>query len=227
MRATRGAIEEVWVSGETYEPSFRVIGSVKPVGVCGSGLIALLAEMFLTGVVDKAGHVNLNLDTPRVREGEHGPEYVIAWADETQTGRDIAITNVDIDNLLRAKAAIYAGFTVLAESVGVPLELAERVLIGGSFGKYINVEKAVQIGLLPDLPWERFQFLGNTSVRGAYLALLDPTLRARVKDIAARMTYIELSADNTFFDAFTSALFLPHTDMLRFPSVEAAITHKE
>jgi uncharacterized 2Fe-2S/4Fe-4S cluster protein (DUF4445 family) len=227
MRATRGAIEEVWVSGETYEPSIRVIGNVKPVGLCGSGLIALLAEMFLIGVVDKAGHVNLNLDTPRVREGEHGPEYVIAWAADTQTGRDIAITNVDIDNLLRAKAAIYAGFTVLAESVGVPLELAERVLIGGSFGKYINVEKAVQIGLLPDLPWERFQFLGNTSVRGAYLALLDPALRARIKDIAARMTYIELSADNTFFDAFTSALFLPHTDMLRFPSVEAAITRKE
>jgi len=178
-------------------------------------------------VVDKAGHVNLNLDTPRVREGEHGPEYVIAWADETQTGRDIVITDVDIDNLLRAKAAIYAGFTVLAENVGVPLGLAERVLIGGSFGKYINVEKAVQIGLLPDLPWERFQFLGNTSVKGAYLALLDPALRARVTDIAARMTYIELSADNTFFDAFTSALFLPHTDMLRFPSVEAAITRKE
>jgi uncharacterized 2Fe-2S/4Fe-4S cluster protein (DUF4445 family) len=227
MRATRGAIEEVWVSGETYEPSIRVIGNVKPIGVCGSGLIALLAEMFLTGVVDKAGHVNLNLDTPRVREGDHGPEYVIAWGAETQTGRDIVITNVDIDNLLRAKAAIYAGFTVLAESVGVPLELAERVLIGGSFGKYINVEKAVQIGLLPDLPWERFHFLGNTSVKGAYLALLDPTLRARVTDIAARMTYIELSADNTFFDAFTSALFLPHTDMLRFPSVEAAITQKE
>jgi uncharacterized 2Fe-2S/4Fe-4S cluster protein (DUF4445 family) len=227
MRATRGAIEEVWVSGETYEPTIRVIGNVKPIGVCGSGLIALLAEMFLTGVVDKAGHVNLNLDTPRVREGEHGPEYVIAWANETQTGRDIVITNVDIDNLLRAKAAIYAGFTVLAEGVGVPLEMAERVLIGGSFGKYINVEKAVQIGLLPDLPWERFQFLGNTSVRGAYLALLDPALRARVTDIAARMTYIELSADNTFFDAFTSALFLPHTDMLRFPSVEAAITRKD
>jgi uncharacterized 2Fe-2S/4Fe-4S cluster protein (DUF4445 family) len=227
MRATRGAIEEVWVSGETYEPTIRVIGNVKPIGVCGSGLIALLAEMFLTGVVDKAGHVNLNLDTPRVREGEHGPEYVIVWGAETQTGRDIVITDVDIDNLLRAKAAIYAGFTVLAESVGVPLELAEQVLIGGSFGKYINVEKAVQIGLLPDLPWERFQFLGNTSVRGAYLALLDPALRARIKDIAARMTYIELSADNTFFDAFTSALFLPHTDMLRFPSVEAAITQKE
>ncbi len=134
--------------------------------------------MFLTGVVDKGGSVNLSLDTPRVRKGDHGSEYVIAWADETSSGEDIAITNVDIDNLLRAKAAIYAGFTVLADGVGFPMEMIERVLIGGSFGKYINVEKAVQIGLLPDMPWENFDFLGNTSVKGAYLALIDYSLAA-------------------------------------------------
>jgi uncharacterized 2Fe-2S/4Fe-4S cluster protein (DUF4445 family) len=133
---------------------------------------------------------------------------------------------VDIDNLKRAKAAIYAGFTVLAQSVGVPLEMVEQILIGGSFGKYINVEKAVQIGLLPDMPWDRFKFLGNTSVRGAYLALLDWRYRDRVKDIASQMTYIELSADNTFFDAFMSAMFLPHTDINSFPSVAAAVENK-
>jgi uncharacterized 2Fe-2S/4Fe-4S cluster protein (DUF4445 family) len=227
MRATRGAIEEVWVDGRTYEPSNRVIGGVKPRGLCGSGLISLLAEMFLTGVIDKSGHVNVDLDTPRTRQGEHGGEYVVVWADETQDGRDIVITDVDIDNLLRAKAAIYAGFTVMADGVGVPLEMVEQVLIGGAFGKYINVEKAVQIGLLPDMPWENFRFLGNTSVRGAYLALLSREARARVRDIAARMTYIELSADNTFYDAFMSALFLPHTDLTRFPTVEAAMQSEE
>lgn len=227
MRATTGAIEEVWINAETYEPTYRVIGGVKPRGLCGSGLISLLAEMFLTGVIDKAGHINVNLPTPRTRLGEHGPEYVIAWADETAIGEDIAISNVDIDNLLRAKAAIYAGFTVLADSVGVPLEMVEQVLIGGSFGKYINVEKAVEIGLLPDMPWERFHFLGNTAVKGAYLALLDTRLRERVRDIASRMTYIELSADNTFYEAFMSALFLPHTDLSRFPSVEAAVLNKD
>jgi uncharacterized 2Fe-2S/4Fe-4S cluster protein (DUF4445 family) len=223
MRATQGAIEEVWINGETYEPTCRVIGGVKPRGVCGSGLIALLAEMFLTGIVDKSGNINLSLPTPRVRRGEHGPEYVIAWDEETRDGTAIAITRVDIDNLLRAKAAIYAGFSVLAESVGVPLETVEQVLIGGSFGKYINVEKAVEIGLLPDMPWDHFHFLGNTSVRGAYLALLDRAARARIADIAGRMTYVELSADNTFYDAFTSALFLPHTDLARFPTVQAAL----
>jgi uncharacterized 2Fe-2S/4Fe-4S cluster protein (DUF4445 family) len=200
-----------------------VIGKGKAAGLCGSGLISLLAEMFMTGVVDKAGHLNTQLDIPRIREGEHGLEYVIAWAADTQTGKDIAITHVDIDNLLRAKGAIFAGYSVLAESVGVPMDMIEQMLIGGSFGKYINVEKAVQIGLLPDLPWDRFQFLGNTAVRGAYYGLLDKRLRDRIREIAERMTYIELSADNSFYDAFMSALFLPHTDLSRFPSVEAAI----
>jgi uncharacterized 2Fe-2S/4Fe-4S cluster protein (DUF4445 family) len=232
MRATKGAIEECWISGESsphpFEPTYRVIGNSKPRGICGSGLISLLAEMFLTGVVDKGGMINLALaeNNPRIRVGEHGPEYVLAWGNETENGKDIAINNVDIDNLMRAKAAIYAGFTVLARSVGVPLEMVEQILIGGSFGKYINVEKAVQIGLLPDMPWDRFKFLGNTSVQGAYLALLDWRNRDRIRDIASQMTYIELSADNTFYDAFTSAMFLPHTNLASFPSVAAAIETK-
>ena len=227
MRATKGAIEDIWINDETLEPTFRVIGNAKPRGICGSGLIALLAEMFLTGVIDKGGNFNSNLETPRIRQGGHGWEYVICWRADTGHGEDIAITHVDVDNLLRAKAAIYAGFTVLAESVGIPLDWVEQVLIGGSFGKYINVEKAIEIGLLPDLPWEKFQFLGNTAVRGAYLALLDRQARERVKEIASRMTYIELSADNSFYDAFMSAMFLPHTDLSKFPSVEAAINTKE
>ena len=232
MRATKGAIEECWISGENsshpFEPTYRVIGNSKPRGICGSGLISLLAEMFLTGVVDKGGTINMDLAStnPRIREGEHGPEYIVAWGKETETGQDIAINNVDIDNLKRAKAAIYAGFTVLAQSVGVPLDMVEQILIGGSFGKYINVEKAVQIGLLPDMPWDRFKFLGNTSVQGAYLALLDWRNRDRIRDIAAQMTYIELSADNTFYDAFMSAMFLPHTDLSSFPSVAAAVENK-
>jgi uncharacterized 2Fe-2S/4Fe-4S cluster protein (DUF4445 family) len=223
MRADTGAIEEVWIDGGTYEPDCRVIGNVAPRGICGSGLISLVAEMFLTGLLDKGGNINETLDTPRVRQGDNGPEYVVAWAAESEGDKDIVIARVDIDNLLRAKAAIYAGFNVLAESVGLTLDTVERVLIGGSFGKYINVEKAVHIGLLPDMTWERFHFLGNTSVKGAYLALIDSAARDEIAEIASAMTYIELSADNTFYEAFTSALFLPHTDLSRFPSVEAAM----
>lgn len=226
MRATTGAIEEIWINSDTLEPTYRVIGGGKPKGICGSGLISLLSEAFITGIIDKGGNVNLTANSPRVREGAHGGEYVVAWGKESESGEDIVLTRVDVDNLLRAKAAIYAGFTVLADTVGVPLETADKVLVGGSFGKYINVEKAVQIGLLPDMDWSRFEFLGNTSVKGAYFALLDQHKRERIAEIAKRMTYIELSADNSFYEAFTSALFLPHTDLHKFPSVQAALEKK-
>jgi uncharacterized 2Fe-2S/4Fe-4S cluster protein (DUF4445 family) len=228
MRATTGAIEEVWIHSNTYEPTYRVIPRPKlelqgrptpPRGICGSGLISLLAEMFITGVIDKGGNLNFNLGSPRIRRGEHGPEFVVARQDETEHGRDIVVTKVDIDNLMRAKGAVYAGFTVLAQSVGVDLDMVERVLIGGAFGQYINVEKAVQLGLLPDMPWDKFQFLGNTALRGALLALLNREYRRQVTEAAAKMTYLELSADNAFYNQFTSALFLPHTDIEKFPSV--------
>lgn len=224
MRADRGAIEEVWIDGRSFEPTLRVIGEGRPRGICGSGLISLVAEMFITGILDKGGHIDETLDTPRIRRGSHGVEYVVARRDEAADGKDVSITAVDIDNLLRAKAAVYAGFNVLADRVGVDLASVDRVLIGGAFGKYINVEKAVDIGLLPDLAWDRFDFLGNTSVKGAYLSLLDRAAREEVADIASSMTYIELSADNSFYEAFTSAMFLPHTDLSRFPSVEASVT---
>lgn len=223
MRATLGAIDDVWINSENFEPTWNVIGNRDPRGLCGSALISLLAEMFMTGVINKNGSINTTLDTDRVRKGEHGGEYVIAWGEDTATGKDIVITDVDIDNLIRTKAAIFAGFTVLADSVGVPLEMVEQVLVGGAFGKYINVEKAIQIGLLPDMDWDKFEFLGNTSIRGAYRALIDMEARNQIQDIASRMTYVELSADNRFYDAFTSAMFLPHTDLSLFPSVEDAL----
>ncbi len=223
MRATAGAIEEVWINPGDYEVTYRVIGDEKPRGLCGSGLISLLSEMFTAGVVDKSGNINLGLQTKRVRQGAHGAEYVVAWADESATGEDIVITAVDIDNLMRAKAAIYAGFSILARSVGLSLSEVGQVLIGGAFGQYINVRHAIQIGLLPDKPFECFQFLGNTSVRGAYMALLSREVRRRVTEVAQMMTYLELSADNTFFDEFNAALFLPHTDLSQFPSVAATL----
>ncbi len=219
MRATTGAIEEVWIHSKTFEPTYRVIGEVKPKGICGSGLISLLAELFVTGVIDRSGNVKLDADTPRVREGDHGPEYVLVWGEDTESGRDIALTKVDVENLMRAKAAIYAGFSVLAAGVGIDLADVKQVLVGGAFGRYINVEKAIQIGLLPDLSWDRFHFLGNTSVLGAYMALLSYQARQEIDRISRGMTYIELSADNTFYDAFTAALFLPHTEIDRFPTV--------
>jgi uncharacterized 2Fe-2S/4Fe-4S cluster protein (DUF4445 family) len=219
MRATKGAIEEVWIHSETHEPTIRVIGGSKPKGICGSGLISLLAELFVTGVVDRSGNFKPDEGSARVRNGKHGPEFVLVWAEDSALDDELVLTKVDVDNLLRAKAAIYAGFSVLADRVGVNLADVSQVLIGGAFGKYINVENAIKIGLLPDLDWNRFHFLGNTAVHGALLSLLSDECRAHVDEIASKMTYVELSADNSFYDAFTAALFLPHTEIARFPSI--------
>ncbi|HMK93653.1 MAG TPA: ASKHA domain-containing protein, partial [Thermoleophilia bacterium] len=222
MRASSGAIEDVWVNAETYEPTFRTIDDAPAVGICGSGLIDLLGELFTTGVVDKSGHIDRTLATvtPRVRSNGNGvPQYVVAFAHEAGADHDIVLTESDVNSLIRAKAAIYAGYSVLCRGVGVDLADVEQILIGGAFGQYLDVEKAIRIGLLPDLPVEKFHFLGNTSVMGAYTALLCVNMRHDVLDVAAKMTYLELSADNSFMDDYTSALFLPHTDLDTFPTV--------
>jgi len=219
MRATAGAIEDIWIDGSTFEPTFRTVDNAAPQGLCGSGMIDLLAELFVTGALLKGGRFARDLDTLRLRETERGFEYVVAWAPETDVAHDIVLTEADVEALLRAKAAMYAGVSVLCKSVGVDVAAVEQFLIGGAFGQFINIEKAVQIGLLPDLPIERFRFLGNTSALGAYIALLSVDARRRQTEIAARMTYLELSADNSFMEEYTSALFLPHTDIDAFPSV--------
>jgi uncharacterized 2Fe-2S/4Fe-4S cluster protein (DUF4445 family) len=227
MRATAGAIEEVWIDARTYEPTYETIGNLPARGIAGSGMIGLLADMFITGVIDKAGKIARDLPSPRVRVGDHGGEYVVVWANQSGIGTDIVINEVDIENLLRTKGAIYAGFTVLVQSVGVELADVEQVFIAGAFGQYINIEKAIQIGLLPDMPWDRFHYLGNTSVLGAFHSLVSRKVRRQVLDISQKMTYLELSADNTFYDRFMSALFLPHTDITAFPSVMRLLEERE
>ena len=223
MRATAGAIEDVFIDDSSLEPSFRTIDDAPAVGVCGSGLIDLLGELFVTGLLDKAGRLNRDAATTRVRLRDGVPEYVLAWAGESDAEQDIVLTEPDVTGLLRAKAAIYAGYEVLCHSVGVDLADVEQILIGGAFGQYLNVEKAIRIGLLPDQPVERFHFLGNTSANGAYAALICTGVRDDIIDVAARMTYLELSADNSFMHEYTSALFLPHTDLDAFPSVRDAL----
>ncbi len=221
-RAVPGAIEEVWIDPHTLEPTWRTIGDAPPIGICGSGMISLLGEMVTTGVIDKGGHVMPHATSSRIRAGEGGMEYIVTRAENAGIDRDIVITETDIENILRAKAAVYAGITVLAESVGLSMGDIERIMIGGAFGQHIDIEKAIQIGLLPDMPWDRFLYLGNSSVQGAYLALTCRQHRAMVDELADKMTYLELSADNRFMDAFTSALFLPHTNEALFPSVHSA-----
>jgi len=220
MRAMDGAIEKAAIEPATYEATYAVIGNLPPTGICGSGMIDLIAEMFLTGVIDQRGKVNLDIGSPRVRVGEDGPEYVVAWEKETEIGKDITLTEPDIDNIIRTKGAIYAGISTLLGEVGFTTADLEKVYIAGGFGNYLDVERAITIGLLPDLPVEKFEFLGNTSIIGAYMALLSRNLRKDLEDIARKMTYMELSVSRAFMDEYVSALFLPHTDQSAFPTVE-------
>ncbi len=215
MRATTGAIESVRIDRQSLEPQVGVIGDGPPVGICGSGMIDAVSEMFLAGIIDQKGRIRTDLNHPRIRTGEDGPEYVLYSAD----GRDIVLTQVDIDNLIRAKGAIYAGMALLLKEVGLDVEHIEKVYIAGGFGNYISVREAIVMGMLPDLPEDRFVFVGNTSVAGAYLCLVSEQMRQEAEQVASMMTYVELSTRANYMDEFMSALFLPHTEMALFPSV--------
>ncbi len=226
MRAMEGAIEEVEIDPKTYEVNYRVIGDVKPIGICGSGMIDALAEMYLTGVIDQKGKIRQEITSKRIRHGESGPEYVLAWRVESAINKEIVITEVDLDNLIRAKAAVYAGFSTLLAQMHMAFTDVEKVYIAGGFGRYIDVERAIAIGMLPDLPVDRFVFLGNTSIMGAYFALLCDRLRHEAEEIARRMTYLELSVSRSFMDEYLSALFLPHTNIDAFPTIKAEMAKR-
>jgi uncharacterized 2Fe-2S/4Fe-4S cluster protein (DUF4445 family) len=224
MPATRGAIEDVTINSNTLEPTIRVIDNISPRGICGSGMISALAEMLNTGIVDKAGHISRQADhNRRIRLGEHGAEYVLCWATDSGIGEDIALTEVDINNLIRTKAAIYAGIMVMLKKLAISPSDIKQVLIGGAFGQHINIEQAIQIGLLPNLAWEKFQFLGNTSLSGAYNALLSQQAQQQAEAIAHKVTYLELIADNAFMNELTAASFLPHTHSEDFTAKENTI----
>jgi uncharacterized 2Fe-2S/4Fe-4S cluster protein (DUF4445 family) len=219
MRAMKGAIERVHVDPATLEVEYQTIHRAKPIGICGSGLIDCLATLREAGVIDRAGKFQTDLDTGRLREGDNGPEFVLAAGPETECGRDIVITESDVKNLLRAKGAVFAGIRTLQRAVDFDLAEVARIFIAGGFGNYLNVRDAVEIGLLPDVPPEKYAFIGNSSVKGARMALLSREVWRKAAELAGSMTYLELSADNTFMEEFFSGLFLPHTDLSLFPSV--------
>lgn len=227
MRATEGAIEDFSVNPNTFEPMLLTIGMIKPKGICGSGLINIVAGLLDSCVLDQNGKFKHGLKTDRIREGSDGLEYVLAWSKDTQIGRDIVITEVDIDNLIRAKGAMYAGYVTLLNEVGLGMTDLEEVIIAGGFGNYINIEKSIIIGLLPDLPLNKFKFIGNGSLLGARLICFSNILRTEVKRIFNKITNIELSENNNFMNNYIASLFLPHTDQKLFPRVFEKITCME
>jgi uncharacterized 2Fe-2S/4Fe-4S cluster protein (DUF4445 family) len=216
MRATEGAVESVKIDPSSFEPSLGVVGNTSPSGICGSGMIDAISELFFSGAIDQKGKLRRDLATDRIRIGDEGPEFVLARGER----KDIVLTEADIENVIRAKAALYAGVSVLLKEVGLSLDIVERIYIAGGFGNYLNVGRAIMIGMLPDLPREKFSFIGNTSIAGAYLCLLSEQMRGEAEEIAKKMTYMELSVSRGFMDEYMSALFLPHTDIDLFPTVK-------
>lgn len=224
MRASKGAIENFSVNPISGEPAIVTVGKAKPRGICGSGLIATVAALLMAGIIDERGHYNLDHKSDRVRQGEDGPEYVLAWADDTSIGRDIGLTETDIDNLLRAKGAMYAAYMTLLEGVGLSIHDLERVILAGGFGQSINLERAILIGLLPELPLEKFTFVGNGSLLGARMVAMSNQLRTEVGDIVDKMTNFELSVAPNYMGNYTGSLFLPHTEGNRlFPQTWARL----
>ncbi|MCK8816886.1 ASKHA domain-containing protein [Natroniella sulfidigena] len=222
MRAMSGAIEMFDINPETYEVKYSTIGDVPPIGICGSGLINLLALLKDVGIIGRSGKFDEELEHERLRDGEYDKEFVLVWADEAGIEEDIVISENDIKNLLRSKGAVYAGIRMMLNSMALTEEFIDQVLIAGGFGNYINLDDALKIGLLPDLPLDKFKFIGNTSLKGARMSLLSEDKFEEVQEIAKKMTYLELSAENysqDFMDEFVSAQFIPHTDLNLFPSV--------
>jgi len=221
MRATRGAIEAVQIDPSTGEPHILTIGGKPALGICGSGIIDTVAELLEAGIIGQNGKFKEAKAGQWLRLNADGLwEYVLASQEFTAAGQDIVITEPDIDNLMRAKGAIYAGITTLLNSVGLDLDAVEQVYVAGGFGKYLQVDRAAAIGLFPEIDPERFTFVGNGSLLGARLVSFSKDMLQAGEDVARTMTNIELSDNQFFMDEYMASLFFPHTNMQWFPRME-------
>lgn len=234
MRAAPGAIEKVKIDPETKEPQYMVIGKadwhshlekVDAKGICGSGIIDAIAEMFKAGIIDKTGRFNTNLDTPRVRRGTDGMfEYVLAWADETSIGTDITVTQADVRALQLAKAALYAGAKLMMKRMGI--ERIEKVILAGAFGSYIDRESALTLGMFPDCPLENIYAVGNAAGDGARMALLNKDKRSEAEEKARWVEFVEIAVEPEFEKEFMQAMHIPHMKD-PFPNLKKLLEQKK
>ena len=219
MRATDGAVEAAVIDKETMEPTLSIIGEPgqKCVGICGSGIIDMISELFRCGIINAKGL--FVREGRRVRRDEHGMgRYVLAFAEESETGREVSLNEVDIDNFIRAKGAIFSAIDTLLNSVDMTVDMIDKVYVAGGIGSGINMKNAVNIGMLPDVELEKFHYIGNSSLTGAYAMVVSDEANAKCAEVAANMTYLELSTYPGYMDSFVAACFLPHTDRSLFPS---------
>lgn len=224
LRAGPGVVERVKIVADTGEIACQIIaaadGSVPPAkGICGSGMIDLLAELFKTGMVDIRGKLQPKRLGKNLLATANGPAVVVVSANEAAAGEAVVVSQVDIDALMRSKAAMYAILGTLMEQVGLPFAELGRIHVAGAFGRHIDPQQAVTIGMIPDLPLAVYQPLGNSSLAGARRYLMEAAVRRRIGEVARKITYIELNVNHDFMIRFSGSRFIPHTDRSLFPSV--------
>lgn len=219
MRASRGAIQKVKIMAPDFKVNYNTIGTAKPCGICGSGYIDIISQMLGVGILDKDGKIKA-AQNKRIRIGEEGKEFILVFKEEADSVSDIVVTESDIENIKRAKAAIYSAASNLVRHMNLDFTQIKKFFIAGGFGTYLDIENAIRIGLLPDLDRRRFIFVGNSSIAGARQILLSYEAMKKANDIAKKITYFELSVDAGYMDEYMAALFFPHTDLSRFPSVK-------
>jgi uncharacterized 2Fe-2S/4Fe-4S cluster protein (DUF4445 family) len=216
MRASQGAVEWAEVDKATGLPTCSVIGGGKPAGICGSGMIALLANLFEAGWLDAAGKLDRSRPCEAIETAGRQARYVLARAQESAAGRDVYVTENDIGNIVRAKAAIFSACRVMLRKIGMDFGDLSTMYIAGGFGRYLDADRARTIGLMPALPQEKLKFIGNSSLTGAYMTLVSERHRQKQDELAAKITYLDLSVEPEYMDEYTAALFLPHTEITLF-----------
>ncbi|MDD5196797.1 MAG: ASKHA domain-containing protein [Candidatus Omnitrophota bacterium] len=219
MRASSGAIQKVKINPEDFSLELSTIADTRPTGICGSGYIDLIASLFTVGVMDRSGKIRI-AEHKRIREGESGKEFVVVFKEDSGSGEDIVITEADIENIKRAKAAIYSASAVLIKHMDFKIKDVKKIFIAGGFGTSLDIDSAIKIGLLPDLERKRFFFIGNSALAGARQMLLSAEAARISEELARKITYFELSVDAGYMDEYMAALFFPHTDLDRFSSAE-------
>jgi len=217
MRSSRGAIHKVKITKD-FNVAYSCVADCKPRGICGSGYIDLIAEMLKAGVLDKNGKIK-EISHKRIRKGEFGREFVVAFKEESDSSCDITVNEADIENLKRAKAAIYSATNIMVKHMSLDYGMIKKIYVAGGFGTSLDIDNAISIGLLPDLDRSVFSFVGNSSLSGCRQVLLSGQAVDKVNEIARAAVYFELSAEPGYMDEYMAALFFPHTDLAKFPNV--------
>lgn len=220
MRAEDGAIEKITLDPETFDPEYLTVENKPARGICGSGMIDLLSEMLLKDVIGQDGKFQIDMNHPRFILFNEEPAFILEFAQNIDAEEDIIFTQSDIKSLILSKAAVYAGFSILLKQIGMAFSGISQMIITGGFGQFLDIEKAITIGLLPDIERNKFKYMGNSSVAGAYMALLSNTHRNQAIAISNAITYLDFSSNHEFMEEFTRAQFLPHTDINLFPSIK-------